>query len=100
LRLNQLQIAMELDSTEAIVSGVEAGLGVGFVSDLAIAKALRLRTLATVAVTGLQIGRAFSLIRPSGPVEPGAVAAFRGFALGHAAEIAPGPHPGRAYPSR
>jgi DNA-binding transcriptional LysR family regulator len=90
LRLNQLQIAMELDSTEAIVSGVEAGLGVGFVSELAFGKALRLRTLATVDVAGLQIRRAFSLIRPSGPAEPGAVAAFRGFVLGQAAGIAPG----------
>jgi LysR family transcriptional regulator, transcriptional activator of the cysJI operon len=84
LRLNQLQLAMELDSTEAIVSGVEAGLGVGFVSELAIRKELRLRTLATVEVAGLEIHRAFSIIRPAGPVPTGAVAAFRSFALGQA----------------
>jgi DNA-binding transcriptional LysR family regulator len=81
LRLNQLQLAMELDSTEAIVSGVEAGLGVGFVSELAIRKEIRLKTLATVAVQGLEIRRAFSLIRPIGPVAQGAAAAFRSFAL-------------------
>jgi DNA-binding transcriptional LysR family regulator len=85
LRLNQLQIAMELDSTEAIVSGVEAGLGVGFVSEWAIRKELRLGTLATAQITGLEIRRAFSLIRPAGPVASGAVAAFRSFALGQAA---------------
>jgi DNA-binding transcriptional LysR family regulator len=84
LRLNQLQLAMELDSTEAIVSGVEAGLGVGFVSDLAIRKELRLKTLATVQVTGLAIRRDFSIIRPAGPVAMGAVAAFRSFALDQA----------------
>jgi DNA-binding transcriptional LysR family regulator len=84
LRLNQLQLAMELDSTEAIVSGVEAGLGIGFVSELAIRKELRLKTLATVAVAGLEIRRAFSIIRPAGPVTTGAVAAFRSFALEHA----------------
>jgi len=85
LRLNQLQIVMELDSTEAILSGVEAGLGVGFVSEWAIRKELRLGTLATAHVQGLDIRRAFSLIRRAGPVSPGAAAAFRGFALSQAA---------------
>ena len=85
LRLNQLSIAMELDSTEAIVSGVETGLGMGFVSEWAIRKELRLGTLATAAVAGLEIRRAFSLIRPAGPVPAGAVAAFRGFALSQTA---------------
>jgi DNA-binding transcriptional LysR family regulator len=84
LRLNQLSIAMELDSTEAIVSGVEAGLGVGFVSEWAIRKELRLGTLATAQVASLEIRRAFSLIRPAGPVVAGAVAAFRSFALSQA----------------
>lgn len=81
LRLNQLTIAMELDSTEAIVSGVEAGLGVGFVSEIAIRKELRLGTLATAELAGLEIRRSFALIRARGPVEAGAAAAFRGFAL-------------------
>lgn len=81
LRLGQLRVAMELDSTEAIVSGVEAGLGVGFVSEWAIRKELRLGTLATVQVTGLEIRRGFSLIRRAGPVAAGAAAAFRSFAL-------------------
>jgi LysR family transcriptional regulator, transcriptional activator of the cysJI operon len=81
LRLNQLTIAMELDSTEAIVSGVEAGLGVGFVSELAIRKELKLGTLATAQVAGVEIRRALSLIRQRGPVPAGAVAAFRSFAL-------------------
>ena len=85
IRLNQLRIAMELDSTEAIVSGVEAGLGVGFVSEWAIRKELRLGTLATAQITGLDIRREFSFIRPMGPVAGGAVAAFRGFALSQAA---------------
>ncbi len=84
LRLNQLSIAMELDSTEAIVSGVEVGLGVGFVSELAIRKELRLGTLATAQITGLEMRRWFSLIRQRGPVAGGAVAAFRGFALSQA----------------
>ena len=84
LRSNQLQILMELDSTEAIVSGVEAGLGIGFVSELAIQKELRLKTLACVPVAGLEIRRAFSLIRQAGPLAAGPLAAFRSFALGRA----------------
>ena len=84
LRLNRLQIAMELDSTEAIVSGVEAGLGVGFVSEWAIRKELRLGTLATAQVADLEIRRSFSLIRPVGPVATGAVAAFHSFVLSQA----------------
>jgi DNA-binding transcriptional LysR family regulator len=84
LRLNQLTIAMELDSTEAIVSGVEAGLGVGFVSELAIRKELKLGTLATAQIAGVEIRRAFSLIRQRGPVAVGALAAFRSFALSQA----------------
>ena len=81
LRLNQLSIAMELDSTGAIVSAVEAGLGIGFVSELAIQKELRLGTLATVSVQGLEMKRVFSLIRRRGPIEAGPAATFREFAL-------------------
>jgi LysR family transcriptional regulator, transcriptional activator of the cysJI operon len=84
MRLGRLKIAMELDSTEAIVSGVEAGLGVGFVSEWAIRKELRLGTLMVAQIAGVEIRRAFSLIRPAGPVAAGAVAAFRGFALSYA----------------
>lgn len=81
LRLKRLRVAMELDSTEAIVAGVEAGLGVGFVSERAIAKELRLGTLKTVTVDGLEIERDLSLIRRAGPALEGAAAAFEQFAL-------------------
>lgn len=84
LRLGQLNTAMELDSTEAIVAGVEAGLGVGFVSEWAIRKELRLGTLVVAEVAELEIRRSFSLIRLPGPAPAGAVAAFRSFALSHA----------------
>ena len=48
LPLRSLKVAMELDSTEAIISGVEAELGVGFVSRWAIGKVLRLGTVRVV----------------------------------------------------
>jgi DNA-binding transcriptional LysR family regulator len=86
LPLRSLRIAFELDSTEAIVSGVEAGLGVGFVSRFAIGKALRLSTLRTIAVEGLEIRRDFSFIRLPGSDLEGAPAAFRRFALAALAE--------------
>ncbi|HUY81729.1 MAG TPA: LysR substrate-binding domain-containing protein [Acidobacteriaceae bacterium] len=81
LRLSQLQVMMELDSTEAIVAGVEAGLGVGFVPERAIAKELRLGTLSTVKLEGLEVQRDITFIRRAGPALEGAAAAFEQFAL-------------------
>ncbi|HZU10117.1 MAG TPA: LysR family transcriptional regulator [Pseudacidobacterium sp.] len=81
LSLNQLHIAMELDSTEAILSGVEAGLGLGFVSEWAIAKALRLGAVSLVRVEGLEIRRHLMLVRKSGPLPAGPTAFFWRFAL-------------------
>ena len=84
LKLGQLHVAMDLDSTEAIVSGVEAGLGVGFVSAWAIGKEVRLGTLMRVRVTGLEIVRDLTLIQRSGPGLEGAAEAFEQFALSEA----------------
>ncbi|HMF53634.1 MAG TPA: LysR substrate-binding domain-containing protein, partial [Edaphobacter sp.] len=67
LPLRSLKIAMELDSTEAILSGVEAELGVGFVSRWALGKVLRLGTVKVVKVAGLRIARQFSFVWPVGP---------------------------------
>jgi DNA-binding transcriptional LysR family regulator len=81
LKLSQLHVSMDLDSTEAIVSGVEAGLGVGFVPERAIAKELRLGTLATVQIEGLAVQRDLNFVRRAGPALEGAAAAFEQFAL-------------------
>ena len=81
LRLSQLHVTMDLDSTEAIVAGVEAGLGVGFVPERAIVKELRLGTLATVSIEGLEVQRDLTIIRRAGPALEGAAAAFEQFAL-------------------
>ena len=75
-----LHIAMELDSTEAIKSAVEAGLGVGFVSRWAIAKDLRLgRSFKIVEVKGLRIHRDFLLVTAKGPQPDGLAQEFRRF---------------------
>jgi DNA-binding transcriptional LysR family regulator len=82
LPLRSLTVAMELDSTEAIISGVEAELGVGFVSRWAVGKVLRLGTVRVVAVEGLEILRDFSFVRLAGAEATGTAAAFQRFAMG------------------
>jgi LysR family transcriptional regulator, transcriptional activator of the cysJI operon len=82
LPLRSLKVAMELDSTEAIISGVEAELGVGFVSRCAVGKVLRLGTVKVVGVKGLEILRDFSFVRLAGTELSGAAAAFQRFAIG------------------
>ncbi|NYF50336.1 LysR substrate-binding domain-containing protein [Tunturiibacter gelidoferens] len=82
LPLRSLQVAVELDSTESILSGVEAELGVGFVSLWALGKALRLGTVRVVAVKGLEMRRDFSFVRLAGAEITGAAAAFQRFAMG------------------
>jgi LysR family transcriptional regulator, transcriptional activator of the cysJI operon len=80
-RLKSFQRVMNLDSTEAIKSAVEAGLGVGFVSLWAISKELELGALKVSRVNGLTVTRHFTLVSRTGPEPQGPAGAFRGFAL-------------------
>jgi DNA-binding transcriptional LysR family regulator len=82
LPLRSLKVAMELDSTEAIISGVEAELGVGFVSRCAISKVLKLGSVKVVEVEGLEILRDFSFVRLAGAEATGASSSFQRFAVG------------------
>jgi DNA-binding transcriptional LysR family regulator len=78
---------MELDSTEAIKSAVEAGLGIGFISRWAIAKDLRLDSaFRIVEVDGLRIQRDFLIAYPSGPEPLGLAMQFRRFLFSRAGE--------------
>jgi DNA-binding transcriptional LysR family regulator len=80
-----MHIVMELDSTEAIKSAVEAGLGVGFVSRWAIAKDLRLGTnFKIVAIEGLRIKRDFLVTYIKGPEPQGLAHQFRRFLIARA----------------
>jgi DNA-binding transcriptional LysR family regulator len=67
IRLGSLRIVMELDSTEAILSCIEAGLGVGFVSEWGLARRTRDHSLVTLRLDGHLIRRSFSLVCPQGP---------------------------------
>jgi DNA-binding transcriptional LysR family regulator len=85
IKRNSMHIVMELDSTEAIKSAVEAGLGVGFVSRCAIAKDLRLGTnFKIVAIDGLQIKREFLITYIKGPEPQGLAHQFRRFLIARA----------------
>jgi len=78
LRLSGLRIAMELDSTEAIISCIEAGLGVGFVSQWALRRRAAGQSLATLRLTEGKICRSFSLVSPQGPeLQPPAATMLR-----------------------
>ena len=83
-KLKSFKNVMDLDSTEAIKSAVEAGLGVAFVSRWAISKELELGTLKLAKVAGLRIAREFTLITRTGPQPQGPAGALRAFALGRA----------------
>ena len=76
LPARDLHIAMELNSTEAILGCIESGVGVGFVSRTAIHRQLSLGTLVIVPVTGLAIPRDLLLLMPPGPEPTGAAAAM------------------------
>lgn len=85
VKTNALRIVMELDSTEAIKSAVEAGLGIGFVSRWAIAKDLRLdSSFRIVDVQGVHIRREFLLAYSSGPEPQGLAQEFRRFLFSRA----------------
>jgi DNA-binding transcriptional LysR family regulator len=99
IKLRAFKSVMNLDSTEAIKSAVEAGLGIGFVSRWAISKELELGTLKITEVQGLTIDRHFSLVTRTGPELHGPPNAFRLFALTRGRLLSTGPRkPGQAGP--
>ena len=61
-KTKDLTISMELDSTEGLLSAVEAGLGITFVSRWAVRNQLSLGTLKIARVHGLKLSRRFSII--------------------------------------
>ena len=84
LKVNSFKSVIELDSTQAIKSAVEAGLGVGFVPCCSIHKEIEVRALKVVEVEGLRITRHYFIASLMGPEPSGSASAFRTFALDHA----------------
>jgi LysR family transcriptional regulator, transcriptional activator of the cysJI operon len=89
LKKKDLKIRMELDSTEGLLSAVEAGLGVTFVSRWAVRNQLTLGTLKLARVRGLKLSRMLSIAYPTGPAPSGNAGAFRAFLLTHSLDFAP-----------
>jgi LysR family transcriptional regulator, transcriptional activator of the cysJI operon len=84
-----IKSTMELDSTEGLLSAVEAGLGITFVSRWAVRNQLALGTLRLSRVHGLRLSRMFSLAYPAGPVPTGTAGIFRRFILAHSLDLMP-----------
>ena len=81
LKMREIDVAMELDSSEAIISSVEMGLGIGFVTRAAVLPRLPLGKIATARIKGLRIPRNFSFVYPAGPKPDGLAGALRKFTL-------------------
>jgi LysR family transcriptional regulator, transcriptional activator of the cysJI operon len=89
LRRGALQVVMNLDSTEAIKSAVEAGLGAGFVSRCALAMDARLgKSFRIVDIEGLSIQRELLIASHRGPQARGPAGEFRKFLLQRTATLA------------
>lgn len=84
-----LKTRMELDSTEGLLSAVESGLGVTFVSHWAVRNHLALGTLKIGRLRGVKLSRMLSIAYPAGPEPSGNARAFRAFLLAQANELMP-----------
>jgi DNA-binding transcriptional LysR family regulator len=67
----QLHTTIDMNSTEAIISAVEAGLGVGFVPCLALEKALKTGSVKAVPLENGPIRRQLSIALLNGPEPKG-----------------------------
>ena len=75
---------MEIDSTEGLLSGVEAGLGITFVSGWAARNHLALGSVELARVRGLELKRRFSMAFAAGPAPAGNAGVFHRFILDYA----------------
>jgi len=81
IRMKDLRMGMTFDSTEGLLSAVEAGLGIAFVSRWAVRNHLALGTLKIARVKGLTIERMFSIATPLGPEPTGTSGTFLRFVV-------------------
>ena len=77
--LEKIPHGMELGSTRAVITAVEAGLGVSVVSRCAVNDAVELKRISEVKVQGVDLHRAFYLIRQNQSIGGFAVEAFCNF---------------------
>lgn len=79
VKARQLRPAMEFDSTEAIITAIEAGLGIGFASLWSISKELQLGTLHAVLIREVRITRPLQVAYSMGQEPRGVALSFLQF---------------------
>ncbi len=89
LRVKNLHTTMTLDTTEGILSAVEAGLGIAFVSRWAVRNQLTLGSLRLARVKKLKLSRVFSVAYRQGAPPQGSAGAFYRYLLSSACDAAP-----------
>jgi DNA-binding transcriptional LysR family regulator len=67
----QLRTIVDMNSTEGIISAVEAGLGLGFVPCLALEKALKIGSVKAIPLDNGPIRRELSIVLLNGPEPKG-----------------------------
>ena len=73
----QIEAEMELGSTRAVISAVQAGIGMGFVSRLAAADVLETGRVQEINLLGIDMSRSFFLVRYSPEIVNYATTAFQ-----------------------
>lgn len=99
IKAKQLNPALEFDSTEAIITAVEAGLGVGFASLWSISKELQLGTLRVVPIRGVRIPRPLSVAYALGHEPQGIALTFLQFVRSRR-DLSPQAHPRKRAAAR
>ena len=89
LPAKQLRLGMTFDSTEGLLSAVEAGLGIAFASRWAVRNQLALGTLRIARIRGLKLGRMFSIATLAGPDAAGTAGVFCRFVMERSEVLAP-----------
>jgi DNA-binding transcriptional LysR family regulator len=79
VRISDLDTVMELGSAEAIVTAVEAGIGIAFISRIVARRAIQVGHVAEVPVEELNLKRQLHMIRHSRRAQTRAQAAFWDF---------------------
>jgi len=78
--IDQLNISMELGSTESVITAVEAGYGVSFVSKWSVQKEIQLNRLKEIEIIGFKGSRDLYLIYLQSELVPRTVETFVNFA--------------------
>ena len=82
IRMSDLDVVMELGSAEAIITSVDAGIGLAFVSRIVASRCLTQGVVIQVPVEGLDLTRQLYMIRHSRRAETRVQSAFWSFCHG------------------